>query len=402
MRQSSVPECRFLQPWDNNADCQGCPVAEAILTGPFCTCPTKMAIDFDNSVLTSCFIVTCHRSGADILKTNDRFGLALLQSFKLLHRMTSCLVVQEVPLRRIAIFGGTHGNELSGVFLAKRWLEDGTEIQRPGLEVKPFIANPRAVEKCCRYIDCDLNRVFDTENLGRMKVTEGTPYEVKRAQEINSMFGPKGSPNEAYDLIFDLHNTTANMGSTLILETSRDDFTIQLCRYIKDALAPETCAVFLIEHPNLQYATTRSIARYPVGVEVGPQPQGVLRADILDKMRKIVKHGLDFIHIFNAGTEFPPCTIEAYKIMEKVDYPRNKNNEITAVVHPNLQDQDWQPLHPGDPMFLTLEGKTIPYEGDSVVYPTFVNEAAYYEKNQAFIKTVKQKLSARGIRASLS
>lgn len=68
-----------------------------------------------------------------------------------------------------------------------------------------------------------------------MEVTESTPYEVKRAQEINSMFGPKGSREEAYDLIFDLHNTTANMGSTLILETSRDDFTIQLCHYIKVA-----------------------------------------------------------------------------------------------------------------------------------------------------------------------
>ncbi|XP_048375215.1 aspartoacylase [Sphaerodactylus townsendi] len=315
--------------------------------------------------------------------------------------MTSCHVAEEVPLRKIAIFGGTHGNELSGVFLVKHWQEDGTEIQRPGLEVTPFIANPRAVQKCCRYIDCDLNRVFDAENL-RRKITDDTPYEVKRAQEIHGLFGPKGSNQEAYDLIFDLHNTTANMGSTLILETSRDDFTIQLCHYIKDALAPETCSVFLIEHPNLKYATTRSIAKYPVGVEVGPQPQGVLRADILGKMRTIIKHGLDFIQLFNAGKEFPPITIDVYKITEKVDYPRNKNDEITAVVHPNLQDQDWEPLHPGDPMFLTFEGKTIPYEGDSVTYPTFVNEAAYYEKNQAFVQTVKHKLSAKGLRASLS
>lgn len=51
-------------------------------------------------------------------------------------------------------------------------------------------------------------------------------------------------------------------------------------------------------------------------------------------------------------------------------------------------------------MFLTFEGKTILYEGDSVVYPTFVNEAAYYEKKQAFVKTVKEKLSAEGIRVS--
>ncbi|XP_077776068.1 aspartoacylase isoform X2 [Podarcis muralis] len=272
------------------------------------------------------------------------------------------VVAREGPVRRVAIFGGTHGNELSGVFLVKHWQDDGTEIQRPGLEVRPFITNPRAVEKCCRYIDCDLNRVFDPKRLGE-QLADNTPYEVRRAQEINCIFGPKGS-HEAYDLIFDLHNTTANMGGTIILENSRDHFTIQMCRYIKDALAPEGCPVFLIEHPNLKYATTRSIAKHPVGIEVGPQPQGVLRADILDKMRRIIKHGLDFVQMFNAGKEFPRCTIEVYKIMEKVDYPRKKNNEIMAVIHPNLQDQDWQPLNPGDPMFLTLEGKTISYEGD--------------------------------------
>lgn len=61
---------------------------------------------------------------------------------------------------------------------------------------------------------------------------EDIPYEVRRAQEINQIFGPKGS-DDAYDLIFDLHNTTANMGGTLILESSRDDFTIQMFHYIK-------------------------------------------------------------------------------------------------------------------------------------------------------------------------
>lgn len=78
----------------------------------------------------------------------------------------------------------------------------------------------------------------------------------------------------------------------------------------------------------------------------------------------------------------------------------NKNNVFSFSC--SFKDQDWQPLNPGDPMFLTLEGKTISYGGDSVVYPTFVNEAAYYEKKQAFVKTIKAKLHAEGIRACLS
>lgn len=60
------------------------------------------------------------------------------------------------------------------------------------------------------------------------------PYEVLRAQEINRIFGPKGSP-EAYDVIFDLHNTTSNMGCTLILESSKDYFNLQMMNYIKVA-----------------------------------------------------------------------------------------------------------------------------------------------------------------------
>lgn len=311
--------------------------------------------------------------------------------------MTSCRVAEE-PIKKIAIFGGTHGNELTGVFLVKHWLKNGSEIQRTGLEVKPFITNPKAVEKCTRYIDCDLNRVFNPENLGKM-MSEDLPYEVKRAQEINNLFGPKNSDN-SYDIIFDLHNTTSNMGCALILEDSRNDFLIQMFHYIKTSLAPLPCYVYLIEHPVLKYGTTRSIARYPVGIEVGPQPQGVLRADILEQMRKMIKHALDFIQYFNEGKQFPPCDIEVYKVVEKVDYPRNESGEIAAVIHPNLQDQDWKPLHPGDPVFVSFDGNIIPLGGDHTVYPVFVNEAAYYEKKEAFAKTMKLTLSAKSICSS--
>lgn len=67
--------------------------------------------------------------------------------------------------RRVAIFGGTHGNEMSGVTLVNLWVKNSAEIQRKGVETKPFITNPRAVEKCTRYVDTDLNRAFSPENL---------------------------------------------------------------------------------------------------------------------------------------------------------------------------------------------------------------------------------------------
>ncbi|XP_018610602.1 aspartoacylase isoform X3 [Scleropages formosus] len=265
---------------------------------------------------------------------------------------------------RVAVFGGTHGNELSGIALVGLWLRDGAEIRRRGLEVRPFMANPRAVQERARYIDTDLNRAFTPENLSSFQ-GEDLPYEVKRAQEINQIFGPMGSP-DAYDVIFDLHNTTSNMGCTLILESSNDHFNLQMVHYIKHAVAPVTCSVLLNDHPRLHYSTTRSVAKHPIGVE------------------------------------FLPCTVEVYRVVERVDYPRDSNGNISAMVHPDLQDCDWEPLNPGDPMFQMFDGRTVQYKGDCTVYPTFINEAAYYEKQQAFVMTKKETLNANGIKVTKS
>lgn len=44
-----------------------------------------------------------------------------------------------------------------------------------------------------------------------------------------------------------------------------------------------------------------SSACLTAGLEVGPQPQGVLRSNIFEAMRVILKHSLDFIELFNEG-----------------------------------------------------------------------------------------------------
>ncbi|CAG00403.1 unnamed protein product, partial [Tetraodon nigroviridis] len=257
------------------------------------------------------------------------------------------------------------GNEMSGVTLVNLWVKNGAEIQRKGLEARPFITNPRAVEKCTRYVDTDLNRAFSPENLSAPG-GDDLPYEVQRAQEINRLFGPKGSP-EAYDVIFDLHNTTSNMGCTLILENSKDHFNLQMMNYIK-------------------------VWKWVLSL------RGSCGATIFESMRIILKHALDFIELFNEGVEFPACTVEVFRVLERVDYPRDTNGNIIAMVHPNLQDCDWEPLTPGDPMFQTFDGKTIYYQGPGTVYPTFINEAAYYEKQQAFVTTRREALVASTIR----
>ncbi|XP_034033688.1 aspartoacylase-like [Thalassophryne amazonica] len=291
---------------------------------------------------------------------------------------SSSLCLSEV--RRVAVFGGTHGNEMSGVTLVNLWKKNSAEIQRRGVETKPFITNPKAVEKCTRYVETDLNRAFTQENLSAPSGSD-LPYEVQRAQEINRIFGPKGTP-EAYDVILTSTTTTSNMGCTLILESSKDHFNLQMMSYIKKAVAPASCLVLLNEHPLLRYCSSRSVAKHPVGVEVGPQPQGVLRSNIFEAMRVILKHALDFIELFNKGVEFPSCTVEVFCVSETIDYPRDPMGTSSPWLHPNLQDCDWEPLNPGDPMFQTFDGKTIHYQGSGTVYPTFIMRRPIMKNNR--------------------
>ncbi|XP_041029829.1 aspartoacylase-like [Carcharodon carcharias] len=223
------------------------------------------------------------------------------------------------------------------------------------------------------------------------------PYEGLRAKRLNCLLGPRGS-EEAMDLIIDLHNTTANVGDCLILNSSSNHFSNQLAAYIQDVksclsgflqrnLNGLRCRVLALELRADKLYDITSVGKNDLGIELGPQPQGVARAETLARMRQIVKVALDFVELFNQGTEFEECDLEIYRQLKNLDFPRDAQGEISALIHPDRQDQDWVPLNPGDPMFLTLGGETITYSGNKTVYPVFINEAAYYEKRTAFSMT---------------
>ncbi|NES69775.1 MAG: aspartoacylase, partial [Okeania sp. SIO2D1] len=45
------------------------------------------------------------------------------------------------------------------------------------------------------------------------------------------------------------------------------------------------------------------------------------------------------------------------------------------------------------PLFLTFAGETIYYQGETSVWPAFINEAAYYEKGIAMCFSRKTKIT---------
>uniref|UniRef100_A0AAR2LS29 N-acyl-aromatic-L-amino acid amidohydrolase n=1 Tax=Pygocentrus nattereri TaxID=42514 RepID=A0AAR2LS29_PYGNA len=279
-------------------------------------------------------------------------------------------------LSRVAVCGGTHGNELSGVYLVHERLKrrKKSQVMEP-VAVVTVMSNPRAVQRCVRYTETDLNRCFTHAILS---ASEQTSYELVRSQELNSLLGPKGSA-EAMDLICDLHNTTANMGLCLITYSDSDWICLHICKYLQARA----------QHPRTD------------AMEIGPQPHGLIRANIFMAMQEAVQLLLDWVRLFNSGAQFEGGSVDVYTLVKNIDYPRDPHTHtIIAAVHPDLQDRDFCLLHPGDPMFLSFSGETLRYKGKEPLYPFFINESAYYEKAVALSLARRRKVEIPAIRSS--
>jgi len=291
-------------------------------------------------------------------------------------------------IRRVAIVGGTHGNELTGVYLVKKFQQFPDLIYRQSLDCTTLLANPRAIAANRRYIDRDLNRCFGNNDLANSALTG---YENQRAREIAAQLGPKDHPK--IDLIIDLHTTTSNMGLT-VLPSSKHPFNLRLAAYLSqlDPTVRVTCGI----QCNQNSPMLRSLSPFGCTIEVGAIAQGILDAQLLQQTEILVHAILDYLDAINQGTPFPvPSSLTLYQAISVVDYPRNSLDELQAIIHPQLQFKDYEPLQNGAPMFLSFTGESIFYQGKTVVYPIFINEAAYYEEKIALILTKKHQIDLK-------
>lgn len=278
-------------------------------------------------------------------------------------------------IKHVAITGGTHGNELTGVYLLKHWRNNPQQVCRDSFVTELHLANPKANGHNRRYLDQDLNRQFGWDDLNDHELCG---YEQNRAKSLNSLLGPKDEPR--VDFVLDLHTTTANMGVTLVIK-SDDPLITGMAFYAKQCM-PE---VTLFYEPAQRLDDNFLISlgrRYGLLIEVGPVPQGLLRWDVYDQTAAVTGHCLDYLDAVNRGE--PPevaTSMPGFQFVRKVQLPENERGEITAMVHPDLQDADYQPIKAGDPLFITLDGETLLYEGEETLYGAFINEAAYYDRH---------------------
>ena len=285
---------------------------------------------------------------------------------------------------RVGIIGGVHGNELTGVYLLKKWLKN-KETTRSSFETELITGNPEAIKAGRRFIDTDLNRSFTKENLSAQNPES---LEARYAKQLSEKYGPKSE--KSLDFLIDLHTTTANMASSIVL-INDNPFNLRLSAYLQQNL-PDV-RIFMWQSPKFESAFVNTLSEKSLTIELGPIAQNVLRSDIFEATEAMVMKSLDFVEAQNKNTELPlPNTVEIFQYESSVDFPKDESGEIKACIHPDLQDQDFKKIAPGTPIFKCFNGDEVLYEGTEETWPVFINEAAYYEKGVAFILTKKVQL----------
>ncbi|MCC5608901.1 aspartoacylase [Nostoc sp. CHAB 5834] len=285
-------------------------------------------------------------------------------------------------IKRVAIVGGNHGNELTGVHLVKKFQQYPNLIDRASFETLALLGNLKAIEEGKRYIDKDLNRCFTNQSLQNSQLSS---YEDTRAKAIQQILQPQNQP--FVDVIVDLHSTTANMGLSLIF-CDMHPFLLRLGAYLSSI---NPMVKVFVNQQSREGGFLRSLCELGFVIEVGAVAQNILNAELFQQTEQLIYEILDYFECCNQGN-VPQInnTLTFYKYIKSVDYPRSHSGDIQAMIHPHLQFRDYEPLNPDDPMFVTFEGKDILYEGESTVYPIFINEAAYYEKGIAMHLSQKQ------------
>lgn len=294
-------------------------------------------------------------------------------------------------INTIVVAGGTHGNERTGVSLVEKWKAHPECYDKlcPSANVELVLCNPEAVRLNRRYRDFDLNRAFSQICLDM--TVEPAPFEFRRARELNKIYGPKGA-NTRTDLILDVHNTGANMGLCLIL-SARDPFTMRASA----VLTQEFEDAWIYYQPEERSASPYfgTVAKADVCIEIGPQQHGTLNAAIFERSEKLVKRYLELADEWNRGElqKRAPIQVDVYTQLRDLGYPKPQGGgSIQAMIHPELDGRDYRELKKGDKLFRTFDGKDILFEGEPdgrPVYPIFINEPAYYEKDIAMSLTLK-------------
>jgi aspartoacylase len=287
---------------------------------------------------------------------------------------------------RVLVVAGTHGNECNAPWLLRHWCTHPDALASEGLDLELVLGNPQAWGARRRYLDRDLNRSFALELLNDPELQD---RELDRARALLALHGPTGTSPCAVAL--DLHSTTAAMGNSLVLY-GRRPADLALAAAIQADLG---LPIYLHEADGAQSGFL--VERWPCGlvIEVGPVPQGVITAPICRQSQLALESALGALARARDGQLRLPQALTVHRHLGSVDLPRGADGEPAACVHPARQHRDWVPIRDGDPLFFTADGTPLTYQpaegAEELVWPVFINEAAYGEKGIALSLTRRER-----------
>ncbi|CAJ1963171.1 unnamed protein product [Cylindrotheca closterium] len=316
------------------------------------------------------------------------------------------------PIHRVAVVGGTHGNEYTGVWCIRTIEAQQKELkaQYPSLDIQTILGNEEAHLENKRFIDTDLNREFKCDTLCGVdgddvvvmeeeEEEEPASREARRAKELDALLGSKCDSDNGseIDVAIDLHSTTANMGLTLIINEG-DELMTQGAAYVVGKCPGAHILMHSIPERE-DRPTLSSAAKHGFTIEVGPIPQGLLRHDTVLKTESAMHALLEFFQRKNDGVDvqaelketYPDGHVPCYRsaparrdgeISGKITWPCDPVNPNfpALMIHESVQDKDFSLIKVGDPLFVAHDRSVVPYDGShgDEVYLIFVNEAGYY------------------------
>jgi len=226
-----------------------------------------------------------------------------------------------MTVQRILIVSGTHGNEINPVWAVKQFNREENSLNH-GIEYEYIIGNPVAYEKGCRYIDVDLNRSFkESENFDQHK---NSFYETNRANFLVDEFGINGS--KPCQIAIDLHTTTANMGTSIVLYGRRlKDFCLAALLQNKFGLP-----IYLHEKDKAQ--TGFLVEAWPCGlvIEIGAVAQNFYDPKIIDRFLIIIKSLREEIDKLKNNLIELPKELIVHVHQGSIDYPRDEKDLLMA------------------------------------------------------------------------
>lgn len=276
------------------------------------------------------------------------------------------------PLKKVIIFGGTHGNEWTGIFAVKKYAEELIK-EFPELDLHFILANPEAFQLNRRFKNEDLNRAFQF-------IHEERPdsYEHQQALKFKEIIDQEAC------FVLDLHTTTSDMGNTIIISHNQPlNFHIasQLVQNLKET------RVIVSPDPNKKYLASQS--EFGMMIEVGPVANGLIDAVALEGTLQLIK---EVLRALSTPTNLTSGSIEIYEEIEDIFYPQDETGQITAYIHKDFQGNDFKAVNGDYKPFTTFKGEELRLRTKEELYPIFINEAAYYPTKLAFTLCRKRTL----------